>query len=96
MATEVRHNPEQSRYEIVQDGRVVGIAEYAERGDVLVFHHTEIDARLRGAGLGAQLVQGALDDVRDQARRIVPTCWYVAEFVDQHAEYADLLPSDDE
>ena len=96
MGAEVRHNPEQSRYEIVQDGRVVGIAEYAVRGDVMVFHHTEIDGRLRGNGLGAQLVQGALDDIRARGHHIVPTCWYVAEFVDQHAEYADLLASDDE
>jgi predicted GNAT family acetyltransferase len=93
MATEVRHDAEASRYEILLDGRVVGIAEYADRGDVLVFHHTEIDAALRGDGLGAQLVQAALDDVRAQGRRIVPTCWYVAEFLDHHPDYGDLLAS---
>jgi len=91
MGTEVRHNAEESRYEILLDGRVVGIAEYVDRGEVLVFHHTEIDAPLRGDGLGAQLVQAALDDVRAQGRRIVPTCWYVAEFLDQHPDYGDLV-----
>jgi len=91
MGTEVRHNVEESRYEILLDGRVVGIAEYVDRGEVLVFHHTEIDAPLRGDGLGAQLVQAALDDVRAQGRRIVPTCWYVAEFLDQHPDYGDLV-----
>jgi predicted GNAT family acetyltransferase len=91
MATEVRHNAEESRYEILLDDRMVGIAEYADRGDVLVFHHTEIDAPLRGDGLGAQLVQAALDDVRAQGRHILATCWYVAEFLDHHPEYADLL-----
>jgi len=96
MATEVRRVPEESRYEIVRDGRVVGIAEYVDRGDVLVFHHTEIDAALRGGGLGAELVRAALDDVRARGRHIVATCWYVAAFVDQHPEYADLLGPDDE
>ena len=91
MGAEVRHNSEESRYEIVQDGRVVGIAEYDDRGDVLVFHHTEIDARLRGDGLGAELVRGALDDVRAQGRHITATCWYVAQFVDEHPDYGDLL-----
>ena len=90
MATAVRHDAEQSRYELLQDGRVVGIAEYVDRGEVLVFHHTEIDARLRGDGLGAQLVRGALDDVRARGRRIVATCWYVADFLDAHPDYGDL------
>ena len=91
MVADVRHNPDASRYEIVRDGRVVGIAEYADRGDVMLFHHTEIDRPLRGDGLGAQLVQGALDDVRAHGRRIIPTCWYVAQFVDEHPDYGDLL-----
>ena len=90
MATEVRHAPQQSRYEILQDGEVVGIADYADRGDVLVFHHTEIEPQLRGSGLGAELVRGALDDVRTRGRRIVATCWYVAEFLEHHPAYADL------
>jgi predicted GNAT family acetyltransferase len=93
MASEVRHNPDASRYEIVQDGRVVGIAEYADRGDVKVFHHTEIDGPLRGGGLGAQLVQAALDDVRAHGGRIIPTCWYVTQFVDEHPDYGDLVAS---
>jgi predicted GNAT family acetyltransferase len=91
MAAEVRHNADASRYELVQGDRVVGTAEYVDQDDVMVFHHTEIDAPLRGEGLGAELVQAALDDVRRQGRRIVPTCWYVAEFVEQHPEYGDVL-----
>jgi predicted GNAT family acetyltransferase len=61
---------------------------------VLLFHHTEIDAPLRGDGLGAELVRGALDDVRARGRTIFPTCWYVAAFVDEHPEYHDLLARD--
>ena len=91
MAHQVRHNPAESRYEILRDGRVVGIADYVDRGDVLVFHHTEIDAALRGNGLGEQLVAAALDDVRARGRTILPTCWFVAQFVDEHAAYGDLL-----
>ena len=91
MATEVRRNAEGSRYEILVDGRVVGIAEYADRGEVLVFHHTEIDASMRSNGLGAELVGAALDDVRARGLHIIPTCWYVAEFVELHPDYGDLL-----
>jgi predicted GNAT family acetyltransferase len=95
MATEVRRAAREPRYEILEDGRVIGVAEYVDRGDVLVFHHTEVDAPLRGGGLGAQLVRAALDDVRARGRTIVPTCSYVARFVDEHPDYADLLVPDE-
>jgi predicted GNAT family acetyltransferase len=90
MATEVRNNPEQSRYELSVDGEVVGIADYRVVGEVVVFPHTEIERSRRGHGLGAQLVQYALDDVRATNRRVEPQCWYVAEFIAANPEYADL------
>lgn len=90
MATEVRDNPQRSRYELLIDGEVVGVADYDGEGDVLVFPHTEIEPARRGSGLGAELVRGALDDVRRRGRRVVPSCWYVAQFIDEHPEYADL------
>ena len=91
MDTEVRHNRELSRYEITVDGRVCGIADYRIVGDRVVFPHTEIISSRRGQGLGEQLVRAALDDVRQSGRSVVPRCWYVAQFIDEHPEYADLL-----
>jgi len=89
--TEVRNNAERSRYELVLDSVVVGVADYRDHDGVIVFPHTEIKASLRGRGLGARLVQGALDDARAKGCRIVPRCWYVAQFVDENPEYRDLL-----
>jgi len=89
--TEVRNNAEESRYELVADGEVVGVAEYRRQGDTLVFPHTQVNSSLRGQGMGARLVQAALDDVRASGRRVVPRCWYVAEFIDANPEYRDLL-----
>lgn len=90
MATDLRNNAEQSRYELLIDGEVIGIAEYQIAGDVVVFPHTEIESSRRGQGLAAQLVQYALDDVRASNRRARAQCWYVAEFIAEHPEYADL------
>ncbi|HLU41544.1 MAG TPA: GNAT family N-acetyltransferase [Microthrixaceae bacterium] len=92
MATEVRHEPEASRYVIVVDGEVKGRAAYRLRGDdEIVFPHTVIAPDARGHGLGAELVRRALDDVRPTGRRVVPECWYVARFIDTNPDYADLL-----
>ena len=91
MTTEVHHDPDHSRYELSVDGTLVGFADYHVVGDRVVFPHTVIDPAMRGRGYGAVLVQGALDDVRRSGRTVVPHCWYVAQFIDEHAEYGDLL-----
>jgi uncharacterized protein len=90
-STEVRHNAARSRYEISVDGRLVGFADYRADGDTIVFPHTEIEPSMRNEGLGAELVRGALDDVRAGGGTVVAQCWYVAEFIELHGEYADLL-----
>jgi predicted GNAT family acetyltransferase len=87
----VRRNAEESRYELVEEGEVIGIAEYRERGDAVVLPHTVIDPSRRGDGLGAELVRAVLDDIRSTGRHVVPACWYVHEFVDEHPDYQDLL-----
>lgn len=91
MQTEVRNNVERSRYELVMGDEIVGIADYRKQGGVLVFPHTEIKSSLRGRGMGARLVQGALDDARSQGQRVLPHCWYVAEFIETNPEYQDLV-----
>jgi predicted GNAT family acetyltransferase len=90
MATEIRNNEERSRYELAIDDELVGIADYRIAGEVVVFPHTEIEPARRGQGLGAQLVKFALDDVRASKRRAQPQCWYVADFIADNPEYADL------
>jgi predicted GNAT family acetyltransferase len=90
MAPEIRNNRERQRYELAIDDKVVGIADYRVEGEVVFFPHTEIERSRRGQGLGAQLVRYALDDVRTTNRRVKPRCWYVADFIAEHPEYADL------
>jgi hypothetical protein len=87
---EVRDNPEKSRYELLEDGKLLGVADYRPMDDKLAFPHTEIVPGRRNQGLGEQLVRGALDDVRRRGATVVPMCWFVAEFLEEHPEYADL------
>jgi uncharacterized protein len=89
----VAHDRERSRYELTVDGTVNAFAEYIERGDITVFHHTVTNAAMRGRGLAAIVVRAALDDTRARGRMVDPQCWYVAQFIDAHPEYADLLAS---
>ena len=93
MTTQVQFNEDRSRYELMIDGELAGIAACRPIGDALAFPHTEIERSRRGQGLGEVLVRGALDDARRRSKRIIPQCWFVAEFVDAYPEYQDLVAS---
>ncbi len=87
----MRKDEGRSRYELVEDGAVVGFADYHEQDGVVVFPHTVIVPERRGQGLGSVLVRGALDDVRPSGRKVVPACWYVGQFIDENPDYQDLV-----
>ena len=88
----VRNNHDAHRYELVDgEGQVLGVADYHVDDGVVVMPHTEIVRHRRDQGLGAELVQAALDDVRASGALVRPLCWYVVEYIDEHPEYKDLV-----
>ena len=87
----VRNAAGRSRYELVIHGRLAAILNYRVNGEVVVLPHTEVLRNLRGRGIAERLVRGALDDLRAQGKRVVPTCWFVREFIDDNQDYADIV-----
>lgn len=83
--------PEQNRYELRLDGRLIGLAAYRRRDGRIAFTHTEVDEECSGRGFGTQLVLAALDDARRQHLDVIPLCPFVAHLIDEHPEYRDLL-----
>ena len=86
----VRHNAEQHRFEL-DTSAGIAIAEYRLTPGVMRFFHTEVPLMLRGRGIGARLVQGALEEARRAGVKVVPSCWFVREFIDRNPQFADLL-----
>ena len=87
--------PEDSRYEIRDGERRLGLAAYQRRGDQVVFTHTEVDDDSEHSGLGSTLVRAALDDVRSKGGSVVPMCSFVRGWIERHPEYSDLVAARD-
>ena len=83
--------PEDSRYEIRDGDRRLGLAAYERRGEQLVFTHTEVDPDAGQSGLGSTLVRAALDDVRSKGGTVVAQCSFVRGWIERHPEYQDLV-----
>ena len=97
VATEIAHQPDRGRYELAVDGV---LAAYVEAGAVgrsaagaavVELPHTFTVPAYRGRGLAAQVVQFALDHLAAQGAVVVPSCWFVAEFIDANPQYRHLL-----
>jgi hypothetical protein len=90
--TLIEHQPDQHRYALSMDGRVVAVADYAVNGNSISFHHTYTQPQYRNRGLAAEVVSFAMDDVeRNSTRRVVPMCWYVAEWFEANPGRRHLL-----
>jgi uncharacterized protein len=87
--------PDLGRYELRRDDELLAFADYTVRGDVLELPHTVTVAAHRGQGHAGQLVAFALADIRRAGRRVLPTCWFVAQYIDDHPEFTDLVATAD-
>ena len=87
----VSDRPNELRYEIEVDGEVAGFINYRREPGVIELVHTDVDPRSEGKGVGAALVQGALDDVRARGLKVRPFCPFVAAYIRRHPEYQDLV-----
>jgi predicted GNAT family acetyltransferase len=89
---EFAHEPDAKRYTLSIDGTLVALADYSINGNSISFHHTYTQPNQRGHGYAGEVVEFAVNDVQSTStRRIVPMCWYVAEWFDKHPERAELL-----
>ena len=90
----VQDNAASSRYEAVLDGEVAGFVEYRRDGSTIDMTHTEVGPEHEGTGVGSALARGALDAVRTKNEQVLPSCSFIQHFIEQHPEYADLVPAD--
>ena len=89
-ALNISHNKQGKRFETTIDGHT-GYISYQERGDKLVYDHTIVPQELGGRGVGSALVKEALNHARENNKKVVPQCSFVASYIDKHPDYQDLL-----
>ena len=90
----VRDNPTELRYELLEDGELVGGIWYRTAPGLIALVHTEIEPSAEGRGLGSRLVSGALDDIQARGLRVAPVCPFVLAYLRRHPEHRDLVDED--
>lgn len=92
MEKDITHEPDARRYAMRVNGELASVLDYRVLGDSISFTRTFTSPPYRGHGLAGDVVAFAVDDVEaNSTRTIVPACWYVGEWFDQHPDRAHLL-----
>lgn len=89
-AVRVRHEADAQRFLTRVDGMDAHL-DYRRSGDTVTIVHTIVPAAIGGRGIGARLVESALDFVRAQGLKVVPQCSYAAAHIAKHPEHAGLV-----
>ena len=91
MAGQVTDHRERHRFEM-EEGGTTAIIAYRRLGDgAIELVHTEVPEELSGQGVGSRLVRGALDLIRAEGLRVIPSCSFVAAWIGKHPDYAEMV-----
>jgi len=83
-------NEEENQFELHTKGGIAFV-EFIREGEKVYLTHTETPENLRGKGVAAELVKQTLQCARDNGLTVVPSCSYVAKYVNEHTEWNDIL-----
>lgn len=87
---EFKVNEAEKQFELHASGHTAFL-EYHLEGEKIFMTHTEAPKELRGTGAASKLVQAALQYSRDNGLTVVPSCSYVADYINKNPEWNDIL-----
>ena len=90
MTLAIRHEPDARRFVADVGGKAAYITYRQHDGQLLELDHTYVPRELRGGGIASQLTVRALEYARERGCRVVPSCPFVAAFIERHPEYREL------
>jgi uncharacterized protein len=91
---EIQHsnNSRNGVFFVEQDGERLAQMTYVWSGDdKFIIDHTEVSEKLKGLGVGKQLVMAAVEYARKNKYRIMPLCPFAKSVFDKTPEISDVL-----
>jgi uncharacterized protein len=90
---QVEHDPATHRFQAQLSSGTAVLSYAPVSAGLLELYSTYVPAPERGHGVGGRLVEAAVAYARREGMRIIPTCWYVAQWLREHPEHRDLVAS---
>lgn len=78
-------------FHIDEDGKRIAELTYSKNDSTMTIDHTETDEKLRGEGIGQDMVRAAVEYARDSGLKINPVCPYAKKVIEETPEFHDVL-----
>ena len=91
MPGDIEHDEAGQRFVMVVEGEEALVAYRMPDENTIDLYRTYVPEVARGRGVAGLLARRALEHARAAGLRVVPTCSYIAGFVDKHPEYSELV-----
>lgn len=86
----VEHEPAEHRF-VAHIENELAVLDYSPTGErTLDYYRTYVPPSLRHRGIASQITARALDYALEQGLQVIPSCPFVATFMDRHPEYRSL------
>lgn len=77
---------------VEKNGEKLARMTYSKAGaDKIIIDHTEVDASLKGEGVGKKMVLESVKYARENDLKIIPLCPFAKSVFDKNADLADVL-----
>ena len=96
MEYEIKHNPDENRFEAFANQEIIGVINYYKEGSVIIVTHTGVKTKYEGQGIAGALTKAILSFISKNNLKINPLCSYTKSYIDRHPELKNLLQEDDE
>ncbi|GAM62891.1 acetyltransferase [Vibrio ishigakensis] len=85
------NDTEKQEYRVALEGDHFAVAKYSLQGEVMEIYSTRVPDELQGKGYGKVMMETILPEVEKQGYKVVPTCSYVAHYLNRNAQWQHLL-----
>lgn len=88
---ELINNTDKNQYEFHIEGYIPKIEYIISENGEIYLTHTEVPIKLEGQGIGTQLVEKALKDIKEKQYKLVPLCPFVATYIKKNPEWKKIV-----
>jgi predicted GNAT family acetyltransferase len=88
---QIRRNHDRRRFELHDDGELVGVIDYRPTDESVVLVDTEVAARHERLGAADFFVRKVFDQLRADGQAVVVDCPFLGAWLRRHPEYQDLV-----
>ena len=90
---QIRHEAEARSFVVPLDGEPAVLEYELTLGGAWNLRRTYVPPEHRRRGIASELVHHALEEAAKEGRTVIPSCWFVADFIDENPRYRALVLS---